>query len=87
MNAETSHLAPVAILTGVGVRYGKTVALHGITLTLPAGRMVGLLGPDGVGKEERRSTVRQKRFPAEREANFSRGRPAAGGRNVLFIFY
>ena len=50
MNAETSHLAPVAILTGVGVRYGKTVALHGITLTLPAGRMVGLLGPDGVGK-------------------------------------
>ena len=50
MTTEVPHPAPVAILTGVGVRYGKTVALHGITLDIPGGRMVGLLGPDGVGK-------------------------------------
>jgi ribosome-dependent ATPase len=42
--------APVASLVEVGLRYGKTVALDGVTLDIPAGRMVGLLGPDGVGK-------------------------------------
>ena len=41
---------PVVTLSGVSLRYGKTVALDGITLDIPAGRMVGLIGPDGVGK-------------------------------------
>ncbi|MBV7454659.1 ribosome-associated ATPase/putative transporter RbbA [Acidovorax sp. sif1233] len=42
--------APVARLRGVGQRYGRTVALEGIDLEVAAGRMVGLIGPDGVGK-------------------------------------
>jgi ribosome-dependent ATPase len=42
--------APVARLRDVGLRYGAVQALAGITLDLPAGRMVGLIGPDGVGK-------------------------------------
>ena len=41
---------PAARLNSVVQRYGKTVALDDITLTLPAGCMVGLIGPDGVGK-------------------------------------
>ena len=41
---------PVASLAGVSHRYGKTVALDDVTLSIPAGRMVGLIGPDGVGK-------------------------------------
>ena len=41
---------PVARLRGVGQRYGRTVALDGIDLEVAAGRMVGLIGPDGVGK-------------------------------------
>ncbi len=41
---------PVASLADVSLHYGKVVALDGITLDIPAGRMVGLLGPDGVGK-------------------------------------
>ncbi|HEX7988462.1 MAG TPA: ATP-binding cassette domain-containing protein, partial [Duganella sp.] len=40
----------VAELRGVELRYGETVALAGVDLALPAGRMVGLIGPDGVGK-------------------------------------
>ena len=50
MTPTKSSAAPVASLVGVGLRYGKTIALDGITLDIPAGRMVGLLGPDGVGK-------------------------------------
>ncbi|HUD40882.1 MAG TPA: ribosome-associated ATPase/putative transporter RbbA [Dokdonella sp.] len=40
----------VVRLRGVRLRYGRTEALAGIDLDLPAGRMVGLIGPDGVGK-------------------------------------
>ena len=42
--------APVARLSGVTLTYGATRALDGVTLDIPAGRMVGLIGPDGVGK-------------------------------------
>jgi ribosome-dependent ATPase len=40
----------VARITGVTQRYGKTVALAGVNLELPSSRMIGLVGPDGVGK-------------------------------------
>jgi ribosome-dependent ATPase len=40
----------VADLAGVSLHYGKTVALDAIDLAVPAGCMVGLIGPDGVGK-------------------------------------
>ena len=39
-----------AALEGVSHRYGRTLALDGLTLEMPAGRLVGLIGPDGVGK-------------------------------------
>jgi ribosome-dependent ATPase len=42
--------APVVRLDGINLRYGKTVALDDITLAIPASCMVGLIGPDGVGK-------------------------------------
>ncbi|ODS59840.1 MAG: multidrug ABC transporter ATP-binding protein [Acidovorax sp. SCN 68-22] len=42
--------APVARFTGVAQRYGRVQALADIDLDLPAGCMVGVLGPDGVGK-------------------------------------
>jgi ribosome-dependent ATPase len=41
---------PVARLADVSLRYGKTRALDAVTLDLPSGCMVGLIGPDGVGK-------------------------------------
>ncbi|MBY0556821.1 MAG: ATP-binding cassette domain-containing protein, partial [Burkholderiaceae bacterium] len=41
---------PVAKVTGVSLHYGKAVGLDQVSLTLPANCMVGLIGPDGVGK-------------------------------------
>ena len=41
---------PVAVLRDVGLRFGKACALEDVSLDIPAGVMVGLIGPDGVGK-------------------------------------
>ena len=40
----------IARLAAVTLRYGAVSALQDINIALPAGRMVGLIGPDGVGK-------------------------------------
>ena len=48
---------PVISLHDVRQHYGKTEALRGITLDIPAGGMVGLIGPDGVGKSSLLSLV------------------------------
>jgi ribosome-dependent ATPase len=46
----TTPVPCVARLTGVSLRYKETRALDEIGLDIPAGHMVGLIGPDGVGK-------------------------------------
>src|SRR5271165_1060511 len=40
----------VAKVERVSHRYGKTLALDDVTLDIPAGRMIGLIGPDAAGK-------------------------------------
>ena len=42
--------AVVARIEGVTHRYGRTFALNDLTLDIPARCMVGMIGPDGVGK-------------------------------------
>ena len=41
---------PVVSIRDVTHRYGSAVALDGISLDIPSGVMVGIVGPDGVGK-------------------------------------
>lgn len=48
---------PIARLDNVGQRFGTTVALRDISLAIPARRMVGLIGPDGVGKSSLLSLI------------------------------
>lgn len=48
---------PVVRLEAVRLSYRKTRALDGITLDLPSGCMVGLIGPDGVGKSSLLSLI------------------------------
>lgn len=42
--------ATVARVEGLSHRYGTVAALDDVTVDLPAGKMLGLIGPDGVGK-------------------------------------
>jgi len=55
MSGSADNLASIR---GVSLRYGrKTLALEGIDLDLPLGRMIGLIGPDGVGKSSLLSLI------------------------------
>jgi ribosome-dependent ATPase len=46
----TGQAGFVAVLDGLTQRYGKVKALDGVTISIPGDCMVGLIGPDGVGK-------------------------------------
>lgn len=50
MTEVSAQGAIVADIQQVSLKYGKTQALKEISLALPAGCMIGLIGPDGVGK-------------------------------------
>lgn len=41
---------PIVSAQTVSLRYGKTLALDNLSVEIPGNRMVGLIGPDGVGK-------------------------------------
>lgn len=46
----SSPSAPVVRLQNVAHSYGATVAVDNVSLDIPAGKMVGFIGPDGTGK-------------------------------------
>src|SRR5271166_932025 len=41
---------PIARVTNVAHRYGATIALDNVSIDIPSRIMVGVIGPDGVGK-------------------------------------
>lgn len=48
---------PVVRVTNLILHYGKVLALDNINLEIPSGCMVGLIGPDGVGKSSLLSLI------------------------------
>ncbi|MBI3971410.1 MAG: ABC transporter ATP-binding protein [Chloroflexi bacterium] len=46
----TSPAPPAIATAGLTRRYGETIAVDGLTWTVPAGTICGLVGPDGAGK-------------------------------------
>ena len=48
---------PVVRIRGLSQVFGRTRAVDDVTLGIPGGRMVGLIGPDGVGKSSLLSIV------------------------------
>lgn len=55
--SESSSAAPIARLSGVSLRYRQTVALNNVDLDIPTARVVGVIGPDGVGKSSLLSLI------------------------------
>ena len=49
-SVPTSVGGPVVSVKQVSHRYGKVKGLDNIDLDIPSGLMVGVVGPDGVGK-------------------------------------
>jgi len=49
-SAAASAGKPVVSVRNVSHFYGKVAALDAISVEIPPGRMVGIIGPDGVGK-------------------------------------
>ncbi|MBB3810218.1 ribosome-associated ATPase/putative transporter RbbA [Pseudochelatococcus contaminans] len=76
--------SPAVSFEGLTLTYGKTVALDGISLAIPAGRMVGLIGPDGVGKSSLLSLIAGARAMQEGALDVLGGdmRDAGHRRNV-----
>ncbi|MDX1649961.1 MAG: ATP-binding cassette domain-containing protein, partial [Myxococcota bacterium] len=82
MSEASGSQAPpevVARLEDVAQRFGDEVALDGIDLTLPAGRRVGVLGPDGVGKSTLLACLAGVRRPARGRVEVLGGDVARAG--------
>ncbi|KAB2943216.1 MAG: ribosome-associated ATPase/putative transporter RbbA [Hyphomicrobium sp.] len=52
-----ADLNAAAELRSVTHRYGRAIALDDVSVIIPAGRMVGLIGPDGVGKSTMQALI------------------------------
>jgi ABC-2 type transport system ATP-binding protein len=47
---DTPHLHPAVVMTGISMRFPDQLALDDLSLTVPTGTIVGLIGPSGAGK-------------------------------------
>ena len=70
---EHTKLINVAKLSKVTHRYGNNIALDDVNLELPAGSMVGLIGPDGVGKSSLLALIAGARAVQEGEVEVLEG--------------
>jgi branched-chain amino acid transport system ATP-binding protein len=57
MTETAPHAEPIVLVEDVHAYYGKSHILHGITLHVQAGEVVGLLGRNGVGKSTTLKTI------------------------------
>jgi branched-chain amino acid transport system ATP-binding protein len=57
MSAAADLSAPLVLVEAVHTYYGKSHILHGVSLTIGPGEVVGLLGRNGVGKSTTLKTI------------------------------
>jgi branched-chain amino acid transport system ATP-binding protein len=57
MSAADDSATPLVLVEDVHTYYGKSHILHGVTLSVAAGEVVGLLGRNGVGKSTTLKTI------------------------------
>ena len=64
---------PIARVKAVSHRYGATVALDDVSIDIPSRIMVGVIGPDGVGKSTLSGSSRASgRFKKARSSSSTR---------------
>jgi branched-chain amino acid transport system ATP-binding protein len=57
MSASADSTTPLVLVEDVHTYYGKSHILHGVSITVGAGEVVGLLGRNGVGKSTTLKTI------------------------------
>jgi ABC-2 type transport system ATP-binding protein len=70
---------------GLGKQYRSRWALIDCTLSIPAGRVVGLVGPNGAGKTTLLHLVTGLRAPTAGTIEVAGGRPAASGAQLARV--
>jgi len=70
--------SPVLHAEGLSKRYGRRLALSDCTLTIPPGRVVGLVGPNGAGKTTLLQIAVGLLPPTSGTIEVLGGRPASG---------
>ena len=57
-------------LKDISKNFGATIALNGVTLTIPAGQMVGLVGRSGAGKSTLLRIINRLETPSAGDITF-----------------
>lgn len=75
-------MTTIARLDGVTRRFGDTLALDAVDLTIDQGELIGLLGPNGAGKSTLLSLLLGRRRPSEGHVELFGGDPASAARRL-----
>ena len=73
MSAGASPATPLVTVEGIHTYYGKSHILHGVSLEVGPGEVVGLLGRNGVGKSTTLKTVMGLVRPSQGEVRYEGG--------------
>ena len=74
MSSGGTPLSPLVHVEGIHTYYGKSHILHGVSLDVGAGEVVGLLGRNGVGKSTTLKTIMGLVHPSQGEVRLA-GQP------------
>jgi branched-chain amino acid transport system ATP-binding protein len=77
MNAAQTSVQPLVTVEDIHTFYGKSHILHGVSLQVGAGEVVGLLGRNGVGKSTTLKSIMGLVSPSQGKILFE-GKPITG---------
>ena len=72
MRQDRGEVAPMLQITDLTVRFGTTAAVDRVTLGVPAGQMVGVIGRSGAGKSTLLRAINRLQEPSSGTIRFGR---------------